>query len=185
MEDFLKYGPSAPKDTHEFERFPTQKYLTGYASKITRDLETWARLYNGKKIVLFTLEGTHRCPKCTNVITGETLSSSCKECGGTGIVNAWKKRGEFWAYVDFGPNYEMEGPYGNTKNPGGVTETFIIIGAPPIHDQDFFVTYDTKEVFKVFNAEPRIIAMGGTVVAQAAQASNTEDDSPLYREIDW
>lgn len=188
MEDvnkLLRYGPEGPPDTHQYDKFPTPKYLTGYAKKIEKDLKRVARMYNGKEIIVYKLTGKHRCTVCTDSITGARLSSQCRECNGTGKVDAWEKVGSFWAYIDFGPRYTLETPIGTTTNPGNDKDTFIIIGCPLLAEQDFFVTKETKEVFKIFNVEPRIIAMGGHVVAQAAMASYIEDGSPMYRVIDW
>ena len=185
VHSLLNYGPIGPEDTHQYTQFPTPKYLRGYAKKIEKDLAKVARMYNGKEIVLYKLTGKHRCVSCTDRITGEVLHTNCRECNGTGKVDAWEKVGSFWAYIDFGPKYTLEQATGTTQNPGNDKDTFIIIGAPLIAEQDFFVTKETREVFKVFNVEPRIIAMGGHVVAQAAMASYIEDGSPQYRVVDW
>ena len=184
--DVLKYGPQGPDDEHhDYIHFPTHPHLIGYAEKIKADLINLASLYNGKEVVLYKLTGTERCPKCTNSITGEILVSNCQECHGTGKVDAWTRVGEFWAYIDFGPEYSMPQLLGNTKNPGADRETFVIIGAPMIKDQDFIVVKETREVHKIYNVEPALIAMGGTLVAQAATTSKIEDGSPEYRVIDW
>ena len=185
MTSVLTYGPKGPEDTHQFTRFPTHPHIVGYAEKIKKDLIRSAALYNGKQIVLYQVTGTERCPKCTNTVTGEVLVSNCKECHGTGKVDAWSKTGEFWAYVDFDPDQNVTSEIGNTVNPGTDRETFIIIGAPLIHDQDFLVVKEKREVHKIYNVEPSIIAMGGIVVAQAATTSLIEDGSPEYSVIDW
>ena len=184
--DVLKYGPQGPDDSyHDYTNFHTHPHLLGYADKIKADLINLASLYNGKQIVLYKLTGTERCPKCTNTITGEILVSNCQECHGTGKVDAWERVGEYWAYIDFGPEYNIPQLIGNTTNNGQDRETFIIIGAPLIKDQDFIVTKETREVHKIYNVEPSLIAMGGIVVAQAATTSKIEDGSPEYRVIDW
>ena len=181
----MAYGPAGLKDDHDYSLFSTPNYLRGYAHKIERDLIKIGRMYNAKRVRVFALTGTERCERCTNVLTGEVLDSHCPECNGTGRKKSWSFVGRFWAYVDFGPEMRIALETGLTHNPGNDKENFVIIGAPILHDQDFFVVEETRQVFKVFDIEPKHIAMGGTIIAQSVQASSIEDGSPEYRVVDW
>ena len=185
MSKTLAYGPERPSVNHDYTQFTTPTYLRGYSKKILKDLTKAARMYNGKLLRVFQEMAGERCPECTNSITGEVLSSNCKRCNGTGKVNCWNALGSYWSYVDLGPNYRMSMETGNTENPGGVKEQFIILGAPLLKDQDFVVVVETREIFKLFNVEPFIIAMRGDVIAQTASCSSLAAGSPQYGVIDW
>ncbi len=181
------YGPSRPAEMGKvgYQGFTNKNYLKGHANKILRDLCLVARLYNGHESVIFIVDTSERCPKCTNLATGEKLVSSCPLCGGTGYSNKWKKLGSFWTLVDFGPTFDMATPYGNTENPNGNKDSIIVLGAPILPDQTLIIFKENREVYKVYDVKPHIVALRGDVIAQIARASRLSPGNPEYKLIDW
>lgn len=183
----IKHGPERPQETRPtgYRAFTNKKYLEGHAAKILDDLILMAELYNGHQIALYFVDKSKRCPKCTNLATGEKLSSNCPVCHGTGYAENWTKAGLFWCYVDFGPAYHMDSPLGNTENPNGTKQRLVILGAPPISDQSLAIFVESREVFKVYDIEPHIVAMRGDVIAQIAEMTRVTPGAPEYKLIDW
>ena len=179
------YGPSRPEPDVGYKKFTNYKYLHGYSQKIIRDLAKVARMYNGREIKLYKEAGGDRCPVCTNLATGERILSNCKVCGGTGYTNKWAYVGNFYAYVDFGPVYAVGTPMGNTENPNGTRENIVIVGAPLVKDQGLVIFVESKEVYKVYDAEPHLVAMRGDVVTQIAGSTRLTPGAPEYKLIDW
>lgn len=126
-----------------------------------------------------------RCPTCTNAVTGERLITDCPDCRGSGRRHSWKRVGDFWTYVDFSPTYRMATPNGNVENPGGAKDTIIVLGAPLLRDQTLLIFIESREVYKIYDVEPHIVAMRGEVIAQAAEASRLTPGGPEYALIDW
>lgn len=168
-----------------YTAFTNKKYLEGHAAKILDDLILMAELYNGHQILLCAVDKSRRCPKCTNLATGEKLSSNCPVCHGTGYAENWTKVGHFWCYVDFGPVYHMDTPLGNTENPGGTKQRLVILGAPIINDQSLAIFVESREIYKVYDIEPHIVAMRGDVIAQIAEMTRLTPGAPEYKLIDW
>ena len=183
----MPYGPERPADRSHvgYELFSNKKYLTGYSRKILRDLELMARMYNGHQVRVFVVDRSERCPKCTNLITGEKLLSSCPVCHGTGYKNNWKSVGDYWSYMDFGPDYNMATQYGNTESPNGTKESLIVLGAPVLTDQAIIIFKESREVYKLYDVEPHIVAMRGDVIAQIAQCTRLTPGAEEYRLITW
>ena len=181
------YGPSRPAEMGNvgYQGFSNKNYLKGYAGKILKDMTLVARMYNGHEVMVFTVDRTERCPKCVNLATGEKLSSNCPVCKGTGFANRWSKLGSFWALVDFGPAFDMATPYGNTENPNGNKESVIVLGAPLLPDQSLIIFRENKEIYKIYDVKPHIVAMRGDVIAQIARASRLTPGSQEYGLIDW
>lgn len=171
--------------SHDYALFSTPEYLTGYSRKILLDLTKAARMYNGRLLHVFRPGEEERCSACTNAVTGEVLSSSCPVCRGTGVRAGWTSVGRFWSYVDFGPTYSLATENGNSENPGGVKEQFIVLGAPLLRDQDLLVPVELRRVFKIYDVEPHIIALRGEVLAQMAQASPLSSGCQEYSVITW
>lgn len=185
MEDGLEYGPSRPAPDSGYHLFSTPKALTGYSGKILADLVKIARLYNGREARLFRVVKGHRCGVCTNLATGERLLTNCTVCRGTGYVEAWEYVGNFWTLIDFGPRYEMAARGGNTENPNGVKEQIIILGAPLMKDQALVIFEESREVYKLYDVEPHIVAMRGDVIAQIAGCSRLTPGCEEYKLITW
>lgn len=180
-------GPGRPQELSEvdYRGFTQKRYLEGYAHKILRDLVRVARMYNGHLARYFTIDKETRCPKCTNTATGERMVTSCPSCGGTGYEKSWKKVGDFWTLMDFGPAYEMTTPYGNTENPNGVKTPLTVLGAPLLGDQTVAIFIETKEAWKLYDVLPHIVAMRGDVISQIAQVTRLTPGSPEYKLVDW
>lgn len=174
-----------PTPDYLYNKFSTKKYLTGHASKILRDLTKAARMYNGRLVHIFKPGEGGRCTNCTNAITGEIVMTNCPVCFGTGKAGSWINVGEFWSYVDFGPTYNVTSELGNAENPSGIKDQFIILGAPILQDQYLVITHETRKVYKIYDVEPHIVAMQGTVIAQMAQCSPLAAGSQEYRLITW
>ena len=183
----LSYGPQRPAELGNvgYKHFTNKKYLKGYAHKILVDLTKVARMYNGHEARIFGVAKKTRCPTCTNMATGERLMTNCPTCHGTGYQDSWDLIGDFWTYVDFGPNYKMATPYGNTENPNGVKTGIIILGAPLLKDQSLLIFKESKEIFKIYDVEPHIVAMRGDVISQVAQSTRLTPGSIEYKLIDW
>lgn len=183
----VPYGPSRPDElgNRGYQDFTNQRYLEGYSRKILRDLTLLAKLYSGREVRIFALDRSKRCEVCTNIVTGEKLLSSCPSCHGTGYVDAWKLLGDFQAYVDFGPIFNVATPFGNTENPNGKKENIIVLGAPILNDQTLIIFKETREVYKIYDVLPQLIAMRGDVLAQIAQASRLSPGALEYKLIDW
>lgn len=180
-----EYGPSRPEAEQSYAAFHTPVYLRGYSRKILHDLIKVARLYAGRRLRLFRPGEGSRCSRCTNTLTGEVLDSRCPECGGTGRVGSWAPLGDFWSFIDFGPTWRLGTESGNADNPGGVKDQFIVLGAPLLRDQDLLAVLETREVFKIWDAEPHIVALRGDVVAQIAACSRLGRGNAEYRLVDW
>lgn len=185
MEDGIAYGPSRPAPDCGYQHFTTPNALTGYSGKILKDLTKVARLYNGREVKLYRLVKGERCSRCTNLATGERLLTNCPDCKGTGYVEAWEYVNDFWTLIDFGPRYEMATRGGNTENPNGIKEQIIIFGAPLIKDQSLIIFIESREVYKLYDVEPHIIAMRGDVIAQIASCSRLTPGCEEYKLIDW
>lgn len=183
--DPLRYGPERPNPGPGYAAFHTPVYVRGYSRKILHDLTKVARLYAGREIRLFRPGGGERCARCTNAITGEVLDSRCPECNGTGRVASWARLGDFWSLVDFGPTFRLAADSGNASNPGGVKDQFVVLGAPLLRDQDLLAVLQTREIFKIWDAEPHIVALAGDVISQIAACSRLDAGSAEYRLADW
>ena len=182
----LQYGPVRPYEDHDYSNFRTPLYLKGYAKKITLDLMRTAKMYNGRRVRIYSPNKQgERCPICTNLITGERMLSNCKVCRGTGYKDAWSYVGRFWSLVDFGPRYDMSSEYGNVENMQGDKDAITVIGAPELHDQDLIIIEETKDIFKIYNVEPHIVAMQGTIITQICQAAPLAYGQPEYDLITW
>lgn len=181
----LVYGPPRPDAERGYASFRTPVYLRGYSRKILLDLIKVARLYSGREVRLFRPGREGRCPRCTNALTGEILDSRCPVCHGTGKTGSWDRLGDFWSMVDFGPTYRLSGESGNSENPGGVKDQFIILGAPLLHDQDMVGVLETREIFKIYDAEPHIVALRGEVIAQIAACSRLSAGSVECQALTW
>ncbi len=186
-ESELLYGPARPFDIADvgYQKFTNKNYLKHYSAKILKDLARVARMYNGHEVRIYAVDKSERCPVCTNVATGERLVTNCKVCHGTGYKDNWKCLGDFWTYTDFGPTYHMASPYGNTENPNGTKTGIVILGAPLLYDQTVIIFIESKEVFKIYDVEPHIVAMRGDVIAQIAQSTRVSPGSEEYKLIDW
>ena len=181
------YGPERPLETARvgYRLFSNKNYLKGYSNKILYDLKLVASMYNGHEVKVYVVDKSERCPKCTNLVTGEKLISNCPVCHGTGYKNNWKCIGDYWSYMDFGPDYKMATQYGNTESPNGTKESLILLGAPILIDQAIVIFIESKEVYKVYDVEPHMVAMRGDVIAQIAQCSRLTPGAEEYKLINW
>ena len=180
-----EYGPITPQVPHqEYSNFSTKEYLTGHAGKITHDLNKIARLYNGRRLRVYTHGNDEKCTYCVDNITGSIVLSNCPICKGTGSVSR-ELLGEYWGFVDFGPWVKAPTEFGNTINQGGQRDTFTLICQTRLQDQYLIVPVETKEVFKVINTEPLLVAMQGTIVTQVVHCSKMAYGSPEYSVVDW
>lgn len=183
----VPFGPERPAELGNvgYQGFSQKRYLEGHAHKILYDLTRTARLYNGHHTRFFVVDNRERCPKCTNQATGERLLTKCSLCHGTGYVKNWKKIGDFWVLMDFGPAYQIATPYGNTENPSGTKTQMMVLGAPILPDQTIAVFKETKEAWKLYDTLPHLIAMRGEVLIQIAQVTRLTPGSEEYKVIDW
>ncbi len=187
FENGVPYGPVRPEElgNRGYQGFTNKRYLEGYSRKILHDFVLVAKLYNGREVRLFAVDKSRRCSVCTNLATGEKLLSNCPVCHGTGYADSWKSLGDFQAYVDFRPASNIATQYGNTENPNGFKETIVIWGAPLLQDQSLIIFKETREVYKIYDVLPQLIAVRGDVIAQVTQASRLSPGGPEYKLIDW
>lgn len=185
MSSDIKYGPPRSEPTEQdYTNFRTPKYLKGHAHKIIHDLKRVARLYNGRLVRIFDNGGTSKCTTCTDTITGNIVLKNCPTCGGTGRGKRTLV-GEYWVLFDVGPKYKIPTEFGNSENPGGVKETFTVVDAPLLRDEWLIVTVDTREVYKIFDVTPHIVAMQGVVVTQLAACARIPKGSAEHGVITW
>lgn len=184
----LQYGPSRPEEISDiggYEKFKNKNYLKGYPQKILKDLTKVARMYSGLEVRIFAVNRKERCPVCTNITTGERLITNCKVCHGTGYKDSWDCLGDFWTFSDFGPAFKMASQYGNTENPNGTKVSIIVLGAPILKDQTLIIFKENKEVYKIYDVEPHIVALHGDVITQIAQCTRITPGSEEYKLVDW
>ena len=156
------YGPQNPNTPAEYTEFQTPSYLTGHAKKIRLDLERIFRLYSGKLVKLLQLQkSSDRCPECTDQITGQVLLTNCPVCNGSGYTLSYADAGDYWALADIGAALKLTGETGNSQNTRTGKDQFVLVGAPPLGDKDLLVFVDTKDMYKVVDAEPQIVALVG------------------------
>lgn len=180
-----QYGPQRPGPLPEHTDHRIVLKPGRHARKIRADLEKTARLYDGVQMRLFSVHGRkERCPDCTNMLTGAVMSSTCESCGGTGYTLGFEYIGDFWTKSYFNSRVVTATENGNTDNPG-IRDQIVVIGAPLIKDQDLLITIQTKEVFKVVDQEPQIVAAGGEIITQVASCSRLTPGSREYKLINW
>lgn len=180
-----EYGPPRPDFSYQdYSNFRKPSYLQGHAKKILYDLIKVARLYNGRLVRIFDYGTKEPCTTCVDTITGAVVLKDCPVCGGTGTTPR-NYIGEFWAFADFGPKYTLGTEMGNTENPGGLKDSFVVLGAPLLKDQWLLVTVDTKEVFEIYDVLPQIVAMQGFVVTQVAACARMPVGSVENKVVDW
>ena len=179
------YGPPRPFPTQsDYTNIRTPSYMRGHANKIIYDLKKVARMYNGRLVRIYDNGTGERCTTCTDDITGEIVLANCPVCHGTG-TSPRNYIGEFWNLIDFGPKYDAATEFGNTENPGGAKDSITVLGAPLLRDQWIIVIVDTKEVFKIIDVHPQLVAMQGIVVTQIASCSKISEGSPEYSVVTW
>lgn len=186
MADDFYYGPENPKGPGDYRDFVTPPYLKGHANKIRLDLERIFRLYSGKLVKLFTLQSaTDRCPECTDSITGQVLLTNCPVCNGSGYVGKYLDVGDYWALADLGASIKLTGELGTSHNTRTGKDQFVLVGAPPLSDKDLLAFVDTKDMYKVVDSEPQIVALSGEIITQVVGLSYLTVGSNEYRYITW
>ena len=185
-EKLFHYGPKRPEQPETHEDFRTPAYLKGTARKILRDLIQVARIYDGRLIRLYQWGRStdERCPVCVDKVTGAVLHTNCKTCLGSGFAQKFTYAGEYWSRVDFTPKLNVSSELGNYDRMGH-RDSFYVLGAPIIRDQDLIVTVDTREVYKTVDLEGHIVAMQRIIISQVINALLVSPGSAEYRLIDW
>ena len=180
------WGPEHPGFNNDLDQFGTFDYLEGYGQKIRMDLIRVAECYNGRKIRVYRPKDTPRCPYCTNQITGEKALTNCPYCKGTGHIGGWDRLCECYAYGDIGAKYHVATSEGISEAGGSNRDQFIIVGAPVLlTDEDFFVFKGNKDCYKIYDMEPFMVGMRGTIVAQVVSASGLTPIATEFLEADW
>lgn len=181
----MTYGPKFPGPIPVITDNRIVEKPGRYARKIRSDLERVSRIYDGIQIRLFKLrDDSERCTECTNLLTGECMISNCPTCGGTGYALAYTQEGDFWTRIDFTPRVIRPSEQGNTDNPG-IQDQMVVIGAPILKARDIMITIISKEVFKILDREPQVVASGGEVISQIAFVSRITPGGSEYKLIDW
>lgn len=182
----MYYGPENPQEPKDYSEFRTPNYLTGHAHKIRVDLERVFRLYSGKLVRIMKLEtASERCPECTDTLTGQVLLTNCSVCNGSGYVGTYSNAGDYWSLANIGAALKLTGETGNSHNIRTGKDQFIFVGAPSLADKDLVIFKDTKDVYKVVDAEPYIVALSGEIITQVADLSYLTIGSNEYDYIDW
>lgn len=182
----VEYGPPRPHDIEEgpYTDLRTPRYLRGHANKILYDLKKVFRMYNARLIRIYDNGTGDRCTTCTDSLTGAKVLKDCPDCQGTGR----SKRalvGEFWSLIDFGPKNSIASGSGNMESIPGSRDVFTVIDAPLLMDQWIIVVKDMREVFKIIDVEPQIVAMQGIVITQLASCGKLPAGDVEYKVIDW
>jgi hypothetical protein len=180
-------GPARPTTSAtEFTQYTTPRQLVGSARKIRRDLEKWFRLYVGKEAKLFQIDRSGaRCSTCTDTITGAVILSRCPECSGTGFTAKYTDSGIFYVMPYFSAEVRSTGELGNSETIQGGRDQVVIVGAPLLKDKDLLAFIETKRVYKVVDARPLIVALGGEVITQMAPLAALTPGATEYRIVDW
>jgi len=180
------YGPENPDSTGPYSDFVTHSYLTGHANKIRLDLERIFRLYSGKLVKLFSLQtSSDRCPECTDQVTGQVLLTNCLVCNGSGYTDSYKDMGDYWALADIGAALKLTGDLGSSHNTRTGKDQFVLVGAPPLSDKDLLAFVHTKDMYKVVDSEPQIVALSGEIITQVVGLSYLTVGSSEYKYITW
>jgi len=178
----FSYGPSRPEPDNGFDKFQGRDYLSKYPKKMRRDFERWLRLFTGKHVKVFSLDTTsNRCPDCVNDFTGACTNSNCPTCNGTGYVNAYVEIADTYSLVNIGPAMDIATPFGNMENTRSGKDTAVFIGDIPIKDRDLVALVDTKDLYKIVDVEPQIVAMDNEVVTQIAEIAYLTPGSNEYK----
>ena len=178
------FGPTIPHDAPDHDKFTTPKYLVGYANKVRADLKKLARLYNGIKVRIFTLdESSTPCTNCIDSFTGQVLISDCPVCFGTGKLAKYTSIGDFDVVTQINPKIKSSSELGDSEV--SQQNSFEIIDVPLLEDQDLLVTLDTKRVYKIIDMEPSVVAVGGEIIAQFVSCNAISKGSPEYQVITW
>lgn len=181
-----EWGPGHPGYNNDLDQFGTFDYLRGYATKIQMDLIRVGRAYNARRIRVYRVKDTMRCPYCTNQVTGEKMLSGCPYCKGTGHVGGWDRLCECYAYGDIGNKWHVATTEGTSEAAGDNRDHFIVVGSPYLlADEDWFVFKGNKDCYKVYDMEPFVVTMRGTVVAQVVSASGLTPIAQEFLEADW
>lgn len=182
----MQWGPEHPGFNNDLDQFGTADYLLGYAQKIRMDLLRVARSYNARRIRVFRPKSTERCPYCTNQITGEKMLTNCPYCQSTGHLGGWDVLGDCYAYGDIGCKYHVATSEGTSEASGNNRDQFILVGMDTLlQDEDWFSFYGNKDCYLIYDAEPFMVTMQGTVVAQVVNAAGLTPISMEFRQIDW
>jgi hypothetical protein len=179
------YGPERPEKQEDYTAFRVERYIQGHANKIIHDLEKSARMYNGKLVRIFRPTASTRCPQCTDSITGARVLSNCSVCNGTGMQEGYSQLCEKWALIDVIPKYNLTTGLGNSDSPGGSKTPIVLIDTPILKDRDLIVTYYSKDVYKIVDVEPGIVAFQGIVITQVSQCNLISPGSKEYSVITW
>lgn len=180
------WGPAHPGFNNNLDRFGTQDYLRGYATKIKMDLLRVARGYNARRIRVYRPKATERCPYCTNMITGEKMLTGCPYCKGTGHVGGWDRLCECYAYGDINEKYHAATAEGVSEAQGNNRDTFVIVGTDILFDDnDFFIFKGNKDSYKIYDVEPFMVTMRGTLIAQRVVAAGLTPIAQEFYEADW
>lgn len=181
----LTYGPHRPPKDEDYSDYRAEHYIQGPALKIIHDMEKMARMYNGRWVRIFRKAQSERCPACTDMITGAIAVVNCNACGGSGKKEGFAHLIDAWIHIDVARKHNVTSQFGNSDSPGGADTPVVIINAPLLKDQDLIVTLNTKDVYKIVNVEPQIVAMQGIVVTQLAQCFRISHGSIEYRLTEW
>ena len=182
----MDYGPPRPDPQISFHQHRTQPYLLGRAHKIRLDLEKWFRMYQGKPVKIYRKDkAAGRCTTCTDAITGMRLLADCPECHGTGYTSGYVLAEECWAMAEVEARLAQTSELGNTETTSAGKDTFLFTSERELEDTDLVIFVDTREIYKVVDREPKMVAMGGTVVMQAAALNYLAPGSLEYNVVDW
>lgn len=176
-------GPTPAFDPQDYAALFKQPHLKGYAAKIRQDLLRIARVYNGIKVRVFTLDETGTpCPSCVDAFTGQVVDSACPACNGTGYQAGYTEHEVTYAIAQLSPKHKTSTQMGDSEGQGR-RDVFILIDAPLLQDQDFIATVDTSRIYKIVDAEPTLTAIGGDVVMQTITCAPLSKGAPEYKAL--
>lgn len=179
------YGPARVPKPEDYTDHRAETYITGYATKIREDLERVFELYSGKLAWIYKPANSGPCTTCVDTLTGNIMLNKCPVCGGSRKASGYTKIAEKWALVEITPEYQLSNEMGNSDSPGGPSTPITVVGMPLLKEGYLIVTYNSKDVYKIVDKEPQIVALQGEVISQVFQTYRLSSESPEYSLITW
>ena len=173
--------PTPPFDIQDFASLAQHSYMAGFTKKARADLLRIARIYNGIKVRVFTLDETGTpCPDCIDTFTGQVVNQGCTTCNGTGYLAGYTEHDQTFAIAQLSPKVKTNTAMGDLEG-NGRRDSFYLVGGPLLQDQDLIVAVDTGRVYKIVDQEPSISAIGGDVILQLISCAPLSKGAPEYR----
>lgn len=107
--------------------------------------------------------------------------SNCPQCDGTGYENGYIFMEECWAMAEIEALVKSSSELGNTEMTRSGKDSFLFTSERLLVDTDIALFVDTREIYKLVDVEPKMVAMNGTVVVQAALLNRIPPGAKEYQ----